>query len=181
LTFEQGDATALPYADGAFDAALSLLVLNFVPDANRAAAEMMRVTKPGGIVAASVWDFRGGAVFLRIVAATAAALDPGGEAFRAKLFSGPFTGPGEFAAAWTKMGLRGVEQRALTMRTEFQSFADYWEPWLAGQGTLGAYVASLGDAKRQSLERSVRLAYLAGGDDGPRSFAAIAWAVRGRK
>src|SRR5215471_9723575 len=52
LIFEQGDAAALPYADGAFDAALSLLVLNFVPDAERAALEMARVTKPGGLVAA---------------------------------------------------------------------------------------------------------------------------------
>ncbi len=181
LTFEQGDATALPYPDNAFDAALSLLVLNFIPDANRAAAELVRVTKPGGVVAASVWDFRGGAVFLRLLADTAATLDPSGEAFRAKQFSGAFTAPGEFAAAWTKLGLRDVRQTGLTIRMEFESFADYWGPWLGGQGTVGAYVMGLPEAKRQTLERHVRLAYLAGGSDGPRSFAATAWAVRGIK
>ena len=181
LTFEQGDASALPYPDAAFDATLSLLVLNFVPDAVRAAAEMARVTKTGGVVAASVWDFRGGTTFLRVLADTAAALDPSGEAFRAKLFSGAFTAPGEFAAAWTKLDLHHVEQRGLTIRMDFESFADYWGPWLRGQGTVGAYVTGLGEEKRQTLERQVRLAYLAGGADGPRSFAATAWAVRGIK
>ena len=55
---------------------------------------------------------------------------------------------------------------------EFASFADYWEPWLGGQGTVGAYVTSLSEAKRRLIEHHLRLAYLAGGDDGPRSFAA---------
>ena len=181
LTFEQGDAAALPYGDGAFDAALSLLVLNFVPEAEQATAEMARVTKPEGVVAACVWDFRGGLTFLRVFADTAAALDPGGDAFRARQFAAPFTGPGELAAAWAQLGLREVEQAALTIRMEFASFADYWEPWLGGQGTVGAYVTSLSEAKRRLIEHHLRLAYLAGGDDGPRSFAAIAWAVRGIK
>ena len=156
-------------------------MLNFVPEAERATAEMARVTKPEGVVAACVWDFRGGLTFLRVFADTAAALDPGGEAFRARQFSAPFTGPGELAAAWAQLGLREVEQAALTIRMEFASFADYWEPWLGGQGTVGAYVTSLSEAKRRLIEHHLRLAYLAGGDDGPRSFAAIAWAVRGIK
>lgn len=181
LTFEQGDAAALPYEDHAFDAALSLLVLNFVPDAERAASEMVRVTRTGGVVAACVWDFRGGLTFLRVFADTVATLDPGGEAFRAKQFSGPFTGPGEFAMAWKSLRLEEVGQTALTIRMEFQSFADYWDPWLGGQGTVGAYVTGLSDAKRRLIEHHLRLAYLAGGEDGPRSFAATAWAVRGVK
>jgi hypothetical protein len=77
------------------------------------------------------------------------------------------------------LGLGEVEQTALTIRIEFENFADYWEPWLGGQGTVGAYVTSLSDAMRARLERHLRLAYLAGGDDGRRSFAATAWAVRG--
>jgi SAM-dependent methyltransferase len=181
LTFEQGDAVALPHEDQAFDAALSMLVLNFVPDAEQAASEMVRVTGPGGVVAACVWDFRGGLTFLRVFADTAAALDLDGEAFRAKQFSAPFTGPGELAAAWTRLGLGEVQQTALTIRMEFRSFADYWQPWLGGQGTVGAYVTGLSEAKRQLIEHHLRLAYLAGGDDGPRSFAATAWAARGVK
>lgn len=181
LKFEQGDAAALPYADGAFDAVLSMLVLNFVPDAEKAASEMARVAKPGGVVAACVWDFRGGLTFLRVFADTAAALDPAGEVFRARLFSAPFTGAGELATAWARLGLGEVEKKALTIRMEFASFADYWEPWLGGQGTVGAYVTGLSEAKRRLVEHHLRLAFLAGGADGPRSFAAAAWAVRGVK
>jgi SAM-dependent methyltransferase len=181
LSFEQGDAAALRFDDQAFDATLSLLVLNFVPEADRAARELVRVTKSGGVVAASVWDFRGGLTFMRVFADTAAALDPDGDAFRAKLFSSPFTGPGEFAAAWAEMGLREVEQTALTIRMEFTSFSDYWEPWLGGQGTVGAYATALTDEKRTLIEQHLRRAYLSGSDDGPRSFAATAWAVRGIK
>jgi SAM-dependent methyltransferase len=179
LQFEQGDAAALRYGDAAFDATVSLLVLNFVPAAERAAREMRRVTRPGGVVAAAVWDFKGGLTFLRVLADTAAVLDAGGETFRAKQFSAPFTGPGDFAATWSAMGLKDVVQTSLTIRMDFASFADYWTPWLHGQGTAGAYVTSLDEGKRAELEDHMRRAYLAGADDGPRSFAATAWVVRG--
>lgn len=79
LIFAEGDATTLPFADHTFDATLSLLVLNLIPDAQRAAREMARVTKPGGIVAASVWDHPGGFTIVRIFADTAAVLDLSGE------------------------------------------------------------------------------------------------------
>lgn len=179
VTFDQGDAGSLPYEDESYDATLSLLVLNFVPDARKAAREMVRVTGRGGIVAAAVWDFKGGFTWLRVFADTAAALRESGDAFRAKVFSGPFTGPGELAAAWTQMGLQKVVQTSLTIRMEFTSFADYWEPMLAGQGTSGAYVQSLTREERELVEGRLRLAYCAGDLDGPRSFAATAWACRG--
>jgi SAM-dependent methyltransferase len=180
LAFEQGDATALPHADGAFDCALSLLVLNFIPDSEKAAREMMRVTKAGGVVAAAVWDFRGGMPYQRILLDASAVLDPeDGAAFRTRALSMALTGPGELAAMWSKIGLREVAQTSLTIRMEFQSFADYWEPWLGGQGVIGSYVKSLRREKKALIERHVRLGYLAGGDDGPRSFASTAWAVRG--
>jgi ubiquinone/menaquinone biosynthesis C-methylase UbiE len=179
LVFERGDAASLPYEGESFDATLSHLVLNFVSDARKAAREMVRVTRPGGLVAAAVWDYRGGLTFLRVIADTAAALDPAGETFRAKQFSAPFTSPGEFAATWSEMGLRNVEQTGLTIRMEFSSFEDYWTPWLGGQGTVGAYVTSLDEDTRRLIEDHLRRAYLAGGIDGPRSFAATAWAVRG--
>jgi hypothetical protein len=129
---------------------------------------------------ASVWDFRGGLPHHRLVLDIAAALDPaGGQSLRTRALSAPFIGPGELAAMWTKMGLREVEQASLAIRMEFQSFADYWQPWLGGQGMIGPYVTSLGDETRALIEHHVRLGYLAGGEDGPRSFAATAWAVRG--
>jgi SAM-dependent methyltransferase len=179
LRFEQGDAATLPYGDAAFDAAVALLVLNFVPDEQRAAREMVRVTRPGGVVAAAVWDFRGGLTFLRVFLDTAAPLDEGAAALRARQFSAPFTGPGEFGRAWRAMGLHEVVETSLTIRAEFASFADYWGPWLGGQGTIGAYICGLPEERRALIEHHTRLAYLAGGEDGPRSFAATAWAVRG--
>jgi len=179
LRFEQGDAAALPYEVASFEAALSLLVLNFVPDAQRAAREMARVTRSGGVVAAAVWDFHGGLTFLRVFLDTAAPLDEGASALRARQFSAPFTGPGEFGAAWREVGLRDVAETSLTIRMEFASFDDYWGPWLGGQGTIGAYVCGLPEKRRALVERHTRLAYLAGGEDWPRSFAATAWAVRG--
>ena len=179
LQFEQGDAAALRYDDATFDATVSLLVLNFVPAAEQAAREMRRVTRHGGVVAAAVWDFKGGLTFLRVLADTAAVLDVGGEAFRAKQFSAPFTGPGEFAATWSAMGMKDVVQTSLTIRMDFTSFVDYWTPWLSGQGTVGAYLTGLDRGQLAQLEEHMRRAYLAGADDGPRSFAATAWVVRG--
>lgn len=134
LIFDEGEATALPFADQTFDATLSLLVVNFIPDAERAIREMVRVTKPNGIVAASVWDYPGGFTFVRIFADTAAVLDPGGEVYRARQFSARFTGADELATEWTLLGLRNVKQTTLMIRTEFESFEDYWKPWLGGQG-----------------------------------------------
>ena len=179
LHFERGDAAALAYGDAQFDATLSLLVLNFVPAAEKAGIEMKRVTKPGGVVSAAVWDFKGGLTFLRVLADTVAVLDTSGEAFRSQQFSAPLTAPGELASAWSKMGLKDVAQTSLTIRMEFTSFADYWTPWLGGQGTVGAYIMSLDAVLRDQLESHMRRAYLAGSGDGPRSFAATAWAVRG--
>jgi SAM-dependent methyltransferase len=180
LKFEQGDAVALPYADQAFDATLSLLVLNFIPAAPRAIREMVRVTRPGGVAAAAVWDFRGGLPHQRVFLDTAAAIDSRrGDELRAKVLATPLIGPGELAAAWREAGLRRVEQTELAIRLEFQSFADYWEPWTGGAGTVAPYIASLDQATKASIVDHLRRAYLAGGEDGPRSFAAIAWAVRG--
>jgi len=181
LVFDEGDATELPFADDSFDATLSLLVVNFIPDAERAVREMVRVTKPGGIVAASVWDYPGGFSIVRVFADTAAVLDPSGEAYRAKQFSARFTGADELASEWMRLGLRDVEQTTLMIRMEFESFDDYWKPWLGGQGTAGAYVTRLNEDKRSRLEHLLRLAYFGGRPDGRRSFTAAAWAVRGTK
>ncbi len=179
LDFREADATALPFDDRQFGATLSLLVLNFVPDFEQAAREMARVTRPGGVVAAAVWDFAGGFTSYRMLLDTIGALDPEGAQLRAKVLGAPLTTPGELADLWTRVGLRAVEKSSLTMRFEFRSFADYWEPYLGGQGSAGPYLAGLDAKKKALIERHVRLAYLAGREDGPRSYAATAWVVRG--
>jgi hypothetical protein len=80
---------------------------------------------------------------------------------------------------WKLVGLRDVRQSELTIRMDFESFNDLWEPWLGGQGTVGAYLAGLDHRKRNLIEHHTRQAYLVGGPDGPRSIAATAWVVRG--
>ncbi len=178
--FLRADAARLPFAEAEFDAALTLLVLNFLPDPDAAITEMRRVTRRGGRIAACVWDFRGGLVFMRILADTAAALFASGEAFRKRQYASPLAEAGGLAAAFRRHGLVEIEETCLTIRMEFTRFDDLWTPWLAGQGVIGAYVAGLPSAERAVLGDAMRRAYLAGGEDGARSFAASAWAVKAR-
>jgi ubiquinone/menaquinone biosynthesis C-methylase UbiE len=180
VAFEVGDACALSFPDRSFDRVLSLLMLHFVPKADLAVAEMRRVARPGATVAAAVWDARGGLVANRILFDTAAALDPRANARRARNFTRPMTRPGELAKAWTTAGFVDVEQTSLTIRMEFASFDDYWRPHTGKEGPTAEYVASLTDPERAKFRETLRLAYLDGEDDGPRSYAASAWAVKGR-
>jgi hypothetical protein len=82
-------------------------------------------------------------------------------------------------ALWTKLGLDDVEDTALMVRMDYQSFDDYWRPIAEGEGPLGKYVSGLDEDRRTVFERALRAAYEAGEPDGPRSFAAVAWACRG--
>jgi SAM-dependent methyltransferase len=179
LSFQVGDACAIDARNGAFDRALSLLVLHFVPRADEAIAQMRRVTRAGGVVAAAVWDARGGFVANRIFFDTAAALDGKGRARRARNYTRPLTRPGELAAAWHAADLRQVEETTLCIRMEFTSFDDYWAPYVGRDGPGAEYVASLAAHERERLREAVQDAYLDGESDGPRSFAALAWAAKG--
>jgi ubiquinone/menaquinone biosynthesis C-methylase UbiE len=116
LEFKIGDACALPFGDRSFDRVLSLLMLHFVPQPDRAIAEMRRVARPGATVAAAVWDARGGYVATRIFFDTAAVLDPIANERRARNFTRPMTRPGELAKAWRKAGLENVHEGTLTIR-----------------------------------------------------------------
>jgi SAM-dependent methyltransferase len=180
LGFAIGDAAALDFADDRFDRSLSLLALNFVPQPARALAEMRRVTREGGIVAAAVWDFAGGLVYQRIFWDTAAALDPEADRARARHFASPLTREGELEAAFAATGLRDVESRALAIRMRYADFADYWEPIANAQGPVGDYVKRLPAAALAALAAALERAYRSGGADGPRSMAATAWVAKGR-
>jgi SAM-dependent methyltransferase len=174
VKFEQGDAAALPMGDASFDRALSLLVLHFVPEAGRAVAEMRRVVRPGGTVAAAVWDASGGFTSQRMFWDTVACLLAG----RAQAFSRPMTRPGEMRQAFMAAGLIDVEEATLTIRMDYAGFGDFWAPIAAGEGPLGAYVMRLAPDERNIATDAVRRAYQGGTPDGPRSFAASAWACR---
>jgi len=179
FTFEVGDACALTLADRSYDRVLSLLMLHFVPRADQAIAEMRRVARPGAVVGAAVWDARGGFVASRMFFDTAAALDPKAAERRARNYTRPMTRPGELANAWRAAGIIDVVETTLMIRMEFESFDDYWAPYAGKEGPQAEYVATLGDENRARLRNAVQLAYVDGEPDGPRSYAALAWAVKG--
>lgn len=176
--FELGDAQALRFPDAAFDAAMALLVINFVPDHRKALAEMRRVTRAGGKVAACVWDYGAGMQSLRIFWDEAVALDPAIAAKDERHMK--LSHAGELGALWESAGLLAVEERALAIEQRFQSFDDYWHPFLGGVGPGGAYVASLSQERRAQLAARLKRRILAERPDGPFVLPASAWCVKGR-
>lgn len=179
VIFEHGDATALPYGDGAFAGCATQLVLNFIPSCEAAVAEMRRVTRRQGIVVAAVLDFRGGAVFQRLFWDTACGIDPQAIERRARLFAAKPALPGGLRDLFGAAGLEHIEETLITFRMNYSGFDDYWRPLLGGQGPVGSYVAALGSDLQARLEILIRAAYCAGAPDGPRAMSATAWAVRG--
>lgn len=180
IHLELGDGCTLRFADGSFDRTLSMLVLpSVVPQPEQMVAEMRRVTRPGGVVAAAFWDTPGGTPHQRMFWDTAAALDETAETARDASLSRPVYAPGALPQIWAEAGLIDIDQRSLMIRMDFTDFADYWEPFASGEGGLGAYVAALDNARRDRLERHLRAAYLTGRPDGERSFVAVALSCRG--
>jgi len=168
--FEVGDALALAFADDAFDRTLSMLVLNFVPDPAAALQQMIRVTRPGGVVAAAVWDYGDGMQMLRTFWDAAVALDP--DAAPRDEGHMPLCTRGSLAQLWRTHGLADVDEQPLTIDMTFASFDDYWQPFQCGQGPAGVYVSSLAESARHTLESRLRA-------NADLTMRARAWAVRG--
>jgi SAM-dependent methyltransferase len=175
--FEVGDAQALPFADASFDRTMALLVLNFVPDHVKAVGEMRRVTRPGGVVSACVWDYDSGMQMLRFFWDEAVALDPAAEKRDERHMK--LSREGQLGEAWKKAGLANVQEQPLEIKQTYASFDDYWEPFLKGAGPGGAYVVSLAEEPRQQLEARLRARLLGGRQDRPFTLQARAWCVRG--
>jgi SAM-dependent methyltransferase len=179
INIRQADACALPFEGGTFDRALALLVLHFVPEAGKAVAEMRRVVRSGGVVAATVWDHLGGMPGMRMMVDTVAALSEAGRQLRNRYCFQPMMQPGELKRTFVEQGLADITEVELMIRMDYLSFDDYWAPIAAGEGPLGKYMATLDAAERERTSAAVRDAYEAGRPDGPRSFANVAWACRG--
>ncbi|PZF85496.1 class I SAM-dependent methyltransferase [Jiangella anatolica] len=178
-TFELGSAEALPVADGAADAVVGGLMLNFVPDATAAAAEFARVAARGAVVAAYVWDYADGMELMRHFWAAAADVDPGGAALdEGTRF--PLCRPEPLTELWEDAGLADVTVRPIDVPTRFASFDDYWRPFLAGQGAAPGWLATLPPSRRDEIRDAVR-ARLPIAADGSIALTARAWAVRGRR
>jgi SAM-dependent methyltransferase len=177
VRFQVGDAQRMDFANATFDRTLSLLVVNFIPDANKAVEEMKRVTRGGGTVSAAVWDYGEGMEMLRVFWDEAIAVTPASDGRDERHM--PFCRRGELAALWRRHGLLDVVEEGLTIETQFTSFVDYWAPFLEKQGPAGAYVAVLSESERNQLEGRLRKRLLGEGPDRAFVLHARAWAVRG--
>jgi SAM-dependent methyltransferase len=172
----QGKADALPLEDGSVDVVVSGLVLNFVPDPRSALAEMRRVARRGGRIAAYVWDYAGRMELMRHFWDAAVELD----AAAAKLDEGkrfPSCSPEALARLFASAGLAGADVTPIEIPTRFASFDDYWQPFLGGQGPAPAYAMSLEEAQRARLRERLR-ERLPREADGTIALVARAWAVK---
>jgi SAM-dependent methyltransferase len=164
-------AEELPFPDAEFDVALAQLVVHFMADPIVGLREMARVTRPGGVVVACVWDHAGGRGPLSLFWTAVRQLDPGAQD-ESELAGAR---AGHLAELFKAAGLHNVNDTDLAVRVEYASFEDWWEPFTLGVGPAGAYAAGLDAARREELkERSRQLASVA-----PFTLEAIAWAARG--
>lgn len=172
--FEVGDATHLPA--GPFDAVVSGLVLNFLPDP-AAAVRAMTAAAPGGVVGAYVWDYAGRMELMRCFWDAAVALDPdAGPLDEGVRF--PICQPERLEELLRDAGLTDVSSRAVDVPTVFHDFDDYWTPFLGGQAPAPGYCMSLDEDRRAKLREHIR-ERLPIAPDGSISLIARAWAVRG--
>lgn len=177
VQFEVGDAETLMADSGTFDAAVSGLVLNFIPHPDRAVAEMTRVTRSGGVVAVYVWDYADRMQMIRHFFNAAVALDPNvAELDEGRRF--PICQPEVLSQLFESVGLQHVEVRPIEIPTVFRDFDDYWSPFLGGQGPAPSYAMSLSEERRAALREQIR-AGLPFASDGSIPLVARAWAVHG--
>jgi SAM-dependent methyltransferase len=163
-------AENLPFGDSEFDAALAQLVVHFMADPVYGLSEMRRVTRPGGVVAASVWDMGGSRAPISPYWKAARELDPKltGESDRAG------GREGHLVELFTAAGLRDVEQAELTATTEYETFEEWWYPYTLGVGPAGAHAQSLEPERLAELRERCRQLL----PEPPFAFTAYAWAAR---
>jgi SAM-dependent methyltransferase len=174
----EAGAEALPFPDGAFDAALSQLVVNFMRDGESGVREMARVTRPGGVVASCVWDYGGEMTLLRAFWDAAREVDPerGGAADEGVVMR--WCAEGELAELWRAAGLGSVRFGSLVAHARYANFEDLWSPLPTGVGPAGAFCKSLEEDDRAALRDAFRRRLGVG--DGPFELTARAWSVVGR-
>ena len=158
-----------------FNYCLALLVMSFIPDAPKAAAEMHRVTRRGGIVATAMWDTTGGNELNDALSDAALhAIHP-----NFKLLGGTYGTAEELTSLWASAGLRDIEVKDIAFPCGFESFDDFWQPLTEGQGPAGAYLRSISEDHRKAVRERMRQNLFGSRNDGPFTLNAKAWAVRG--
>jgi ubiquinone/menaquinone biosynthesis C-methylase UbiE len=170
-------AEELPFDDCAFDAVLSQLVVNFLADPTGGVAEMARVTAPGGVVAACVWDYGGEMTLMRKFWDAAREVDPERGAAQDEAAAMRWCRQGELADLWRAAGLDDVRFGEFTARASYSDFEDLWSPLPTGVAPAGAFTKSLDDEGQAALHDTFRRRLGVG--DGPFELTARAWAVIG--
>jgi SAM-dependent methyltransferase len=171
LRVEQADAEHLPFDDGTFDASLAQLVVHFMPDPVAGIAGMRRVTRPGGIVAACVWDHAEGGGPLTLFWDAVHDIDPTslGEATL------PGTRRGDLRAIFGEAGMVDVDEAPISVTVQHSSFEEWWEPFTLGVGPAGAHVSALTAQEVDRLRERCRERH----PGAPFDVTARAWAARG--
>jgi ubiquinone/menaquinone biosynthesis C-methylase UbiE len=172
-------AEALPFDDGTFDAVLALLVVNFMIDPEAGVAEMRRVARPGGLVAACVWDYSGEMTLLRAFWDAAESLDPEGVREVDERTQMRFGEQGELGELWERSGLENVEDGELVVSAEYDSFEDLWEPFTLGVGPAGSYAASRDAVRQEAVKTEYRRRLSV--PDGAFELSARAWFAVGTR
>jgi SAM-dependent methyltransferase len=172
LDVQAGVVEQLPYPDDLFDHALAQLVVHFMADPVAGLREMGRVTRPGGTVAACVWDLGGGGGPLTAFWQAARDLDPDVDD-ESRL---PGVHEGELSRLCDEAELNRIEDGVLTVTVRHATFEDWWEPYTLGVGPAGAHVQSLDEAGRVALRERCRELL----PEPPFHIIASAWAVRAR-
>ena len=176
--FSVGSAQKLAFEDASFDAACACLVLNFIPNQKAALAEMRRVVRLGGTVAAVVWDHAEGMTMLKTFWDVVDELDRGPKPAEEP---NPLLGPQSLQQLWQDAGLVDIRFQPLVIDMKFASFDDYWQPFSRGQGPAGAYVAQASPAMRADIAHELRRRFSIADPRAPFTITARAWAIRGTK
>lgn len=172
------DAQDMPFDNDAFDMAVSGLVINFIENQPKALSEMKRVLRPGGLVAAYVWDFAGRMELFSIYWGAARALDPGAAKYdHGELY--PLCKPEPLRALFATAGFENVEISEIEIAMPYGDFNDFWQPLLIGSGGIPDYARSLSADALAAFEAKVRGAVPAR-PDGGFTLKGRAWAVRGQ-
>jgi SAM-dependent methyltransferase len=173
LDVRAGVAEDLPYVDASFDLVLAQLVVHFMTDPVAGLAGMARVAGADGLVAASVWDLAGGRAPLSDFWRAARDVDPGlaGESRM------PGTGAGQLDRLFTEAGLDVRESTELSVRSAFESFEEWWEPYTLGVGPAGEYVARLAADRRAAVRARCRERL----PEPPFEVTGVAWCVVGSR
>jgi SAM-dependent methyltransferase len=177
VRFEVADAQDLHFPDATLVASLSMLVFNFIPDPAKALGELRRVTKPGGRIAAAVWDYGDRMRMLRVFWDAVIESDAAAERIDEKRM--PLCRAGELSQLWKQGGLDDVHEQPLDIDMHFDSFADYWAPFLWGQGPAGAYLQTVPADRLEQLRSVVKHRLKISSARHAFTLPARAWAVRG--